>query len=85
MKEIPVIVADNITEEQEREFVIKDNVSGGEWDWDILANAWNNEDLTEWGVNIPKYESDDIDFDSIEDNSDREASKKEQSVECPSC
>ena len=39
IKEIPVIVADNLTEEQEREFLIKDNVSGGEWDWDILANT----------------------------------------------
>ena len=41
IKEIPVIVADNLTEDQEREFLIKDNVSGGEWDWDILANEWD--------------------------------------------
>jgi ParB-like chromosome segregation protein Spo0J len=47
MKEIPVIVTD-LTEEQQREFLIKDNVSGGEWDWDILANEWNTEELTEW-------------------------------------
>jgi DNA modification methylase len=55
-KEIPVIVADNLTEEQEREFLIKDNVSGGEWDWDILANEWNTEELTEWWLDVPFVE-----------------------------
>lgn len=51
LKEIPVIVTD-LTEEQQREFLIKDNVSGGEWDWDILANEWNTEELTEWGLDV---------------------------------
>jgi hypothetical protein len=55
MKEIPVIVADNLTEEQEREFLIKDNVSGGEWDWDILANEWNTDELVEWGLDVIQY------------------------------
>ena len=55
-KEIPVIVADKLTEEQEREFLIKDNVSGGEWDWDILANEWDKEELTEWGLDVPFVE-----------------------------
>ena len=52
LKEIPVIVADNLTEEQEREFLIKDNVSGGEWDWDILANEWDKEELEEWWLDV---------------------------------
>ncbi len=52
LKEIPVIVADNLTEEQEREFLIKDNVSGGEWDWNILANEWNTEELEEWWLDV---------------------------------
>ena len=38
IKEVPIIIADNLTEEQQREFLIKDNVSGGEWDWEVLAN-----------------------------------------------
>ena len=54
IKEIPVIVADNLTEDQEREFLIKDNVSGGEWDWDILANEWDKEELEEWGLDVPE-------------------------------
>ena len=67
IKEIPVIVADNLTEEQEREFLIKDNVSGGEWDWDILANEWDKEELEEWGLDVtfetvePTAEEDDFD------------------------
>ena len=52
IKEVPVIIADNLTEEQENEFLIKDNVSGGEWDWDILANEWNSDQLVEWGLDV---------------------------------
>lgn len=53
LKKIPVIVASNLTPEQEEEFVVKDNVSGGEWDWDALANEWDNENLAEWGLDLP--------------------------------
>lgn len=49
-KELPVIIADNLTPEQEREFIIKDNVSGGEWDWDMLANEWDVDLLSDWGL-----------------------------------
>lgn len=69
IKEIPVIVADNLTEEQEREFLIKDNVSGGEWDWDILANEWDKEELEDWGLDVtfdtvePTAEEDDFEVD----------------------
>jgi len=53
--EIPVLVADDLTEEQKREFVIKDNVSGGEWDWSALANEWDIDLLTEWGLDLPDH------------------------------
>ena len=53
IKEVPIIIADNLTEEQQREFLIKDNVSGGEWDWNILANEWDAEQLTGWGLDMP--------------------------------
>jgi hypothetical protein len=51
--EVPIIIADNLTKEQEKEFLIKDNVSGGEWDWDMIANEWNEVELIEWGLDIP--------------------------------
>jgi site-specific DNA-methyltransferase (adenine-specific) len=52
LTDVPVKVA-TLTEEQKKEFIIKDNVSGGEWDWDILANEWEVEQLEEWGLDIP--------------------------------
>jgi 16S rRNA G966 N2-methylase RsmD len=56
LKEVPIIIADNLTEEQQREFLIKDNVSGGEWDWQMLANDWDTEQLNDWGLDIPNFE-----------------------------
>jgi DNA modification methylase len=51
--EIPVIIADEWTEEQKAEFLIKDNVGFGEWDWDQLANEWDAEKLNDWGLDLP--------------------------------
>jgi uncharacterized protein (DUF2164 family) len=52
LKEIPIIITD-LTEDQQREFTIKDNTSGGEWDWEVLANEWDVEQLEDWGLDIP--------------------------------
>lgn len=54
LKEIPIIKAENLTEEQEREFLIKDNVGFGEWDWDALANDWDYKELVDWALDVPK-------------------------------
>ena len=53
LKEIPIILADEWTEEQKAEFLIKDNVGFGEWDWDSLANEWDVEKLEDWGWDMP--------------------------------
>ena len=53
LKEVPIIFADNLTPEQEKEFIIKDNSSFGEWDWDLLANEWETDQLIDWGLDIP--------------------------------
>lgn len=53
IKEAPVMLADHWTEEQRREFVIKDNLGFGEWDWDQLANEWDAGQLSEWGIDVP--------------------------------
>ncbi|MFN7610952.1 MAG: DNA modification methylase, partial [bacterium] len=65
MKDVPVIVAD-WSEEQQREFIIKDNVSGGEWDWDVLANDWDADQLTEWGLDVPDIQQLDAKEDDFE-------------------
>jgi len=50
LKEVPIIMADELTEEQQKEFIVKDNVGFGEWDWDVLANEWDAVQLEEWGL-----------------------------------
>ena len=55
LKEVPVIKVDSLSAEKQREFIIKDNVSGGEWDWDMLANEWESEELEEWGLDVPEF------------------------------
>ena len=52
VKDVEVIIADNLTDDQKREFIIKDNVGFGEWDWETLANEWNADQLGEWGLDL---------------------------------
>jgi DNA modification methylase len=62
-KEIPnewVKKAKDLTPEQQNEFIVKDNVSFGAWDWDILANEWDSEQLVDWGLDLPDFNTDEI-------------------------
>lgn len=56
LTEVPIIKASSLTPEQQNEFIIKDNVGFGEWEWDVLANEWDVDKLTEWGLDIPDFE-----------------------------
>jgi ParB-like chromosome segregation protein Spo0J len=53
LKEVYIVKAQNLTELQKDEFIVKDNVGFGEWDWDMLANQWDTEKLDEWGLDLP--------------------------------
>jgi ParB-like chromosome segregation protein Spo0J len=53
LKDIPIIIADQLTDAQKGEFIIKDNVGFGEWDWDLLANEWEPDALIDWGLDLP--------------------------------
>jgi site-specific DNA-methyltransferase (adenine-specific) len=68
LKEVHIIKAEDLTEEQQKEFIIKDNVSGGEWDWNMLANDYEAEDLDKWGLDVPDFdtapEAEEDDFDT---------------------
>ena len=58
-KDIPdewVKRADELTEDEQRRFIITDNASFGEHDWEMLANEWNVEEITEWGLDVPNFE-----------------------------
>jgi site-specific DNA-methyltransferase (adenine-specific) len=57
LTDVPVKQAKELTEEQKKEFIVKDNVGYGEWDWDDLANNWDEELLTEWGLDIPNFDA----------------------------
>ena len=48
--DVPVVKADMLTESQKRQFIIKDNVAFGQWDWDMLADKWDADDLQNWGL-----------------------------------
>jgi hypothetical protein len=52
LKEVPVLKADQLSEKQQREFIIKDNVGFGEWDWDDVANKWDADELEDWGFDV---------------------------------
>jgi DNA modification methylase len=65
-KEIPIILADEWSEEQRAQFLIKDNVGFGEWDWNALANEWDADKLTEWGLDLPPMDA--IELEAEEDN-----------------
>jgi DNA modification methylase len=56
MNDVPVIHANNLSEEKKKEFIVKDNVGYGEWDWDDLANNWDAQELTDWGLDIPNFD-----------------------------
>ena len=60
LTDVPVIHANNLSEAQKKEFIIKDNISFGEHDWDALANEWNIIELDEWGLDIPAFANNDI-------------------------
>jgi len=53
LSEVSIDIAKGWTEQQKQEFIIKDNSSFGEWDWDTLANEWDTEKLEEWGLDLP--------------------------------
>jgi ParB-like chromosome segregation protein Spo0J len=66
LEEIYIIKAEDLTDEQQREFIIKDNVGFGEWDWDQLANEWDTELLNDWGLDVWQPEED-VDYSILED------------------
>ena len=64
LKEVWIDVAEGLTEEQKKEFIVKDNVGFGEWDWAMLGNEWNTIKITEWGLNVWENQDDKNELDA---------------------
>jgi hypothetical protein len=64
LKEVSIIKVSGLSAEKQREFLIKDNVSGGEWDWQLLQE-WDSLELESWGLDIDNYDNSNIDFETI--------------------
>lgn len=69
MSEVFITVADGLTDEQKKEFIIKDNASFGDWDWDLLANNWSDVELGDWGVDVWQPEEE-VDYSILDDAED---------------
>lgn len=67
LKEVFIIKASDLTEQEQKQFIIKDNVSGGEWDWSMLANEWDAEELDEWGLDVWQKPAD-VDYSILDDD-----------------
>jgi hypothetical protein len=85
IEEVEITLADEWTEEQKNQFIIKDNIGYGDWDWDILANEWDSELLSDWGLDVISSSDEDIDFDNINSTEEREKQFETHLVTCPSC
>ena len=64
LKEVWIDIAEGLTEEQKKEFIVKDNVGFGEWDWAMLGNEWNTIKITEWGLDVWENQDDKNELDA---------------------
>ena len=75
LKEVPTYLLKDLTEEREKEIIIRDNISNGAWDWDVLANEWDIKELEDWGL-------DGFPFEIEEETSDKEDKQIETCEKC---
>lgn len=76
--EIYIDVVKDWTDKQKEQFIIKDNVGFGDWDWDLLANEWDVKDLNDWGLNLPEFEPNNIEINEAVEVSN-------EGDKCPEC
>jgi DNA modification methylase len=55
LEKVPVHILSSLTDQREKEIIIRDNVENGEWNMDVLANEWDSESLHDWGIEMPEY------------------------------
>lgn len=67
LKEVPVLIVDDLTEEQKKEFILKDNIGYGDWDWAKLEEWKTDEELLDWGIDLPEFNLDNLDYGILEE------------------
>jgi ParB-like chromosome segregation protein Spo0J len=77
LKEVYIIEAKDLSDSEQQQFIIKDNIGFGEWDWDLLANEWDEDELKDWGLDVPTVPVNEIDKET--DNT------KSSLTLCPNC
>lgn len=83
LREVPVIIADQLTDAQQAEFVIKDNVSFGEWEWDALADTWDAGDLNAWGLDVPVWPQEEHSESAIREAVERGLTEYSKKIKAP--
>jgi hypothetical protein len=71
-----------LSEEDERQLIIRDNINNGDWDWETLANEWDDLPLDEWGLILPSFEMPDFEPATVEEQGKLDEKKR---VICPHC
>jgi hypothetical protein len=82
--DIPVLRAENLTEQQKQEFIIKDNVGFGEWDWETLSSEWDADELSDWGLDVPSWESEGEEYSDTEEYNTPDYSDKNKEIDIDS-
>ena len=77
--EVPIHQVKGWTDEQKKEFIIKDNLGYGEWDWDIVANEWDVQKLKDWGMDLPEFPN------SVNDNENQDQVDEKDEKRCEHC
>lgn len=75
---VSVVRTDNMTEDERREFIIKDNVGFGSWDWEMLANDWDTDELDDWGLSAWVENPTDEDCDNDEDDEEHKEATEDE-------
>ena len=84
LKEVPTFLIEGLDEAKEREIIIRDNISNGEFDFDELANSWSDLPLVEWGVDLPEDWMKEPNFEPGTEDEQGKLDEKEPTI-CPKC
>jgi ParB-like chromosome segregation protein Spo0J len=84
LESVPCVLIKDLDEDKEKEIIIRDNVSNGDWDFDILANEWDEAKLADWGVD-GVFKPAPLDVDEFFKDRPETDTKEIKTIKCPNC